>query len=118
MTQNDTSETNDFYLHFGRRLRQMRNDRGLSQEELGKAAGLSRMTVCNIEFGRQRCMLDTFVRFALCLDADVDQLLPALEWPVPTLEHLAPDERTFVLRALRGTPREIVTDESDSPSQA
>jgi transcriptional regulator with XRE-family HTH domain len=58
---------------FGKRLRELRNERGWSQEKLAEAAGMSRYTVYRVENGDNSLLLDRV--FDLC-----DALgVPALE---------------------------------------
>ena len=63
---------------FGRRLRDMRSQVGLSQEALGDAAQLSRTSVVNIEHGRQGVSLLTLYRLADALHLEPAELLPGL----------------------------------------
>lgn len=61
---------------FGTRLRAVRNDRGLKQDDVAKAAGLSRTSVVNIEAGRQGVALGTLFRLAEALGVAPAELLP------------------------------------------
>lgn len=45
------------YVEFGRRLKEARNLKGLNQSELAKLMGVSRVTITNIEAGRQNVSL-------------------------------------------------------------
>lgn len=53
---------------FGRRLRQLRRARGLSQETLAERAGLDRTYVSSCERGRRNIGLLNIVRLAEALD--------------------------------------------------
>jgi transcriptional regulator with XRE-family HTH domain len=61
---------------FGAQLRQVRNRRGLSQDQLAKAAELSRTSIVNIEAGRQGVALGTVYRLAEALAVAPAHLLP------------------------------------------
>ena len=54
----------DFYQSIGARIRIAREVRGLTQGQLGKAIGLTRTSIINIEQGRQGLPLHGFVRLA------------------------------------------------------
>jgi transcriptional regulator with XRE-family HTH domain len=61
---------------FGARLRQIRNRAGLSQEQLSRAARISRTSIVNIEKARQGVSLTTLYRLADALGVDRNELLP------------------------------------------
>jgi len=63
-----------FYQKIGRHIREMRLQRGLSQDRLGELIGLTRTSITNIEYGRQRMLLHT-----------IEDLSTALECPKATL---------------------------------
>lgn len=52
---------------------------GLTQRELGKAVGVSRTTIANIEAGRQNVSLELLYRFVVALDVQLSDLLPSLD---------------------------------------
>ena len=52
---------------FGARLRQLRRDRGLSQEDLGHSAGLDRTYVGSVERGRRNISLDAMWQIAIAM---------------------------------------------------
>lgn len=62
---------------FGAGLRRVREEVGLTQEELASRAGLSRTSVVNIEHGRQGVSLATLYDLARALDAAPASLLPS-----------------------------------------
>lgn len=64
---------------FGERLREIRKNDGMSQDALGRRAGLSRTSITNIEQGRQHVSLDVLYRLADALGLEPSQLLPAKE---------------------------------------
>lgn len=51
-----------------RRMYQLRIEKGLSQDNLAKAAGIDRKTVNRIENGHFSPSLDTFFRLCIALD--------------------------------------------------
>ena len=55
---------------FGRRLRRLRKERRLSQEQLAHLAKLDRTYVSSCEAGRRNVSLKTIVRLATALDVD------------------------------------------------
>ncbi len=61
-------------VKFGERLKQLRQDRGLSQEELAKKAGLHRTTAGKIERAKTGVSLDTIERLADVLRIDEKEL--------------------------------------------
>lgn len=64
----------DFRL-IGRRVRDFRLDRGLTQEKLAEAAELSVPYVSHIERGARKASINTLIKIAGALDVTVDALL-------------------------------------------
>ncbi len=60
---------------FGRRLRQLREAQGLSQEALGNAAGLDRTYVSGCERGLRNISLRNIYRLAAVLEVPPAELL-------------------------------------------
>ncbi|MGV8084522.1 MAG: helix-turn-helix domain-containing protein [Coriobacteriia bacterium] len=60
---------------FGRRLRRLRQERNLSQEELAHLAGLDRTYVSSCEAGRRNATIKTIVRLAEALNVDPSALV-------------------------------------------
>ena len=63
------------YGAIGRRIRELRAERGLTQEKLAKLIHLTRTSLVNIEQGRQRLLLHTLVRIAEVLAIRPSELL-------------------------------------------
>ncbi len=63
------------YREVGRRIRQTRQHRGMSQAQLGQLVGLNRTSITNIEGGHQTLTLAGFLSFADALDTDWADLL-------------------------------------------
>lgn len=72
-----TTPTSTMLAEFGRRLAQVRKQRGLAQEALAEQAGVGIATLRRIEDGRD-ARLGSWLRLlqALELTAAIDQLLP------------------------------------------
>lgn len=94
----------DFYPRFGQTLRKARKTSGLSQEDLGKAVGLNRTSVSNIEKGRQKILLHTFCDVLRVLSVEPRDLIPL---PVekkppanPDLSGFRPAVRAFIERGI------------------
>jgi transcriptional regulator with XRE-family HTH domain len=82
----------EIYRLIGDCIRGVRNKRNLTQEQLGERVKLKRTSITNIEKGRQKVLLHTFVEIAAALGVSPKELLSPLEPPEPThLEtHLPP----------------------------
>jgi transcriptional regulator with XRE-family HTH domain len=64
------------YHIFGRRLRELREEKGVPQQELAELSGLTRASIANVESGRQRVLLHQVLRFAQALRVDLNTLVP------------------------------------------
>lgn len=64
-----------WWRHLGDRIRDAREEAGLSQERLGRAVELSRSSICNVEFGRQHVSAWHLLLIAMALDTTPDRLL-------------------------------------------
>jgi transcriptional regulator with XRE-family HTH domain len=60
---------------FSQRLRQIRQNRGLSQEELADLAGLHRTYVGSVERSERNISIDNMERLAQALEVDITDLL-------------------------------------------
>lgn len=63
------------YRAMGKRLRDRRNEIGLTQEALAESAGISMSFVGHIERGEKQASVDTVVALAQCLNVSLDFLL-------------------------------------------
>ena len=63
-------------VRFGVRLRQVRQDRGISQERLAELAGLHRTYVSSIERGERNVSLVNIERLAEALGVTMGELMP------------------------------------------
>ena len=94
----------NFYQQFGRKLRQARQEAGLSQADLAVAIDRARTSISNIEKGRQGISLRTFGKLLQVLNVQADTLLPSADdvtsVPPRGLISLSQEERDFVERGL------------------
>lgn len=60
---------------FAKRLRQIRQIKGISQEELADMAGLHRTYVGSVERSERNISIDNMDRFAKALEVDIIELL-------------------------------------------
>ena len=67
-----------FVIDFGRRVRALREARGLSQEALADAAGLHRTHISLIERGQRSVRLETVVKLAIALREQPRGLMPEI----------------------------------------
>jgi transcriptional regulator with XRE-family HTH domain len=72
----DVSPEIDIRLRFGRRIRELRQARGLSQEELAFRAGLHRTYVSSAERGERNVALVNLERLARALGVPLRDLFP------------------------------------------
>lgn len=66
----------EIYQAFGQRLRRARRRAQLTQEQLGRRAGLSRTSITNMEKGVQHVSLHHLFDFARALGVPASELLP------------------------------------------
>lgn len=71
----ETDSTKAWHRALGRRLAQLRKQRGLSQEELARQVGAIQVVISDYENGKSRLFAETAVRFAAALDVPVEELL-------------------------------------------
>src|SRR5579863_1667681 len=100
----------EFYKQVGQSIRSRRG-KNLSQEALASAVGLTRTSISNIESGRQKMLLHTFVDIADALKADPANLLPTRPAPAGAvgaekLARLPENERAFIESAIGIKPQE------------
>jgi transcriptional regulator with XRE-family HTH domain len=68
----------DFKRRFGNRLRELREKRGLSQEQLATAARLHTTHISLLERGGRSARLETVERLAIALKIQPAQLMPPI----------------------------------------
>jgi transcriptional regulator with XRE-family HTH domain len=64
----------DIRIRFGARVRQLRNDRGWSQEAFADRAGLHRTYIGSIERGEQNISLENIEKLAATLGVSLAEL--------------------------------------------
>jgi transcriptional regulator with XRE-family HTH domain len=62
------SQIKDFRLKLGDKIRQVREERGYSQEQLADMMDINRSTISKIENGKFSITVDYLVRFSIFLD--------------------------------------------------
>ena len=67
----------EFYQQLGEKLKKARTDANKSQEALAQTLGLSRVTVVNIEKGRQKILIHNLVDAANFLEVKLSDLIPS-----------------------------------------
>ena len=70
-------EADELYILVGKRVRQLRLQRKLTQEQLAERAGISTSFLGHIERGSRKLSLDSFCRIARALDCTANDLLPS-----------------------------------------
>jgi transcriptional regulator with XRE-family HTH domain len=65
-----------FYLGLGNLIRKERKGKEMNQDQLAKSANLNRVSIVNIENGKQRILLHTLVDIAQALGVTPEQLIP------------------------------------------
>ena len=101
----------DLYPTIGALLRDLRDQRGLTQQQIAKTVGLTRSSIANIERGTQHLTLHNWVGICQILGADpADVITRALQGVGPLAEPLPSrgDRKTAVFRRrLEGAQKEI-----------
>ena len=70
------SDSEDIYFLVGKRVRQLRLQRKLTQEQLAERAGISTSFLGHIERGSRKLSLETFCRLIRALNCTAGDLLP------------------------------------------
>lgn len=68
-------ETMNHRVEVGRRLRQARRRRGLSQSEVSQSAGITQASLSNYETGKRELPLSTVLNIAAALDVSLGELM-------------------------------------------
>jgi transcriptional regulator with XRE-family HTH domain len=84
------------YKQFGRRLRDLREEAGLTQDQIAERVKLKRTSITNIERGRQHIALHQLFLLAAAVGKSPTELLPDSE---SALQELLPNETVAALRA-------------------
>jgi transcriptional regulator with XRE-family HTH domain len=84
ITSTHDADRDAFYAELGDKIRRARKSSGLTQQALASLISLTRVSVTNIEMGRQKLMLHTLFDIAGALKVEPCDLLPVK--PVITRE--------------------------------
>lgn len=84
---NDTDEPTRVAGHLARNLLGLRHARGLTQQELARAAGVPRSTIANLESGSGNPSLAVLVKVSRALGAPIDELLASPRAKVRRWKH-------------------------------
>jgi transcriptional regulator with XRE-family HTH domain len=71
-----TQTLTDVFVRFGKKLREIRERRGVSQEKLAEMAELHRTYVSSVERGKRNISLQNIERLALALGVSMGELMP------------------------------------------
>lgn len=98
-------ERERFYRAVGMKMKAARSKKGFTQEAIAASVGLSRTSLTNIERGRQKLLLHTFVDIASALESTIADLLPDRslilhEFNKQLPASLTPGQRDFIARAI------------------
>lgn len=103
----------DLYPTIGAQLRDLRDQRGLTQQQIANTIGLTRSSIANIERGTQHLPLHSWVAICQTLGADpADVISCALQGVGPLAEPLPSrgDRKTAVFRRrLESAQKEIAS---------
>jgi len=99
------------YGEFGKKVRDGRRARGVTQDTLAREVGLSRTSITNIELGQQAALLHQVYDIARALGVAVETLLPADDRAValvpPSVDDAAPAAvRRFLNEELSANARQ------------
>src|SRR2546423_14326366 len=75
------ADIHPLYAALGKRIRALRRQANLSQEDVAERVGLTRTSITNIERGRQQLQIHTLVAIAHTLGVRLDELLLYEEEP-------------------------------------
>lgn len=75
-------------MTFGEKIRELRKDRGLTQEQLAARVGKGKSYICNIEKGLRNTKLDCVVPLAEALNVSAGELLDSIDPSNPFMEYI------------------------------
>jgi transcriptional regulator with XRE-family HTH domain len=86
---------NNLLMNIGKRLRELRKAKNLSQGDLGSLAGFHRCYVSRVEMGHTVPSLQTLKRYAAALDVEMSQLFSGggTRSPIPERKGKVPHAR-------------------------
>lgn len=98
------------YVLLGNRVKEKREEKGLTQEQLSEATSLSSVYISFIESGKRKPSLGALMRISCALDATMDELLVGNQMPsskdyLPDIAFIlsdaTPSEKRFIYLVLR-----------------
>lgn len=81
----ELSMDDELYIKIGDRIRTLRQNKDMSQNELADHCGYSRVSVVNIEAGRQRAPVHMYGELAWALGSSLVDLMGDAEIPAPVI---------------------------------
>jgi methanogenic corrinoid protein MtbC1/DNA-binding XRE family transcriptional regulator len=69
----------EYLVALGRRIRELRNQKGWTQEQLAEASRVTRVCIVAVEGGKQNVTMDIVVRIANALDSSPERLLDSTD---------------------------------------
>lgn len=105
-----TDQQRHLYCEIGKRVRAQRLKAGITQAQLARLTGMSRVSITNLETGKQRIPLHVLYAVAYTVGADPVELLPdvRIEEDALDLLDLTDEEKAAIRRAVE----EILRSES------
>lgn len=111
-------------MSFGKRLMEVRKERGLSQEDLATLIGTKGPAIGRYERGAANPTIEVAMRLADALDISLDYLVGKVDTAldaatlnrIKAISTLTEDDRNFILRAVDGLLRDIRTQKAYAPS--
>lgn len=89
-------ERREIMFDFGLRLRELRNQRGYSQEALGKKINKSKSVVSSYENNLKTPPLDVLLSFAAIFNVSLDYLVGIEKSEMVSIEALGPRQRELI----------------------
>ncbi len=73
------TEQQEFYNRLGDKIRLLRDEKSIKQEALASYLGFTRISISNIETGKQKIQLHTLIDLADYMNVPVEEIIPALK---------------------------------------
>lgn len=90
----------------GKRIKKLRNTKGMKQEEIAEEVGIAQSTYARIEFGKKGASIDTLVALAQVLETTLDFIVIGKEEVISTVETMLVDypeeKKLMVVKILKG----------------
>jgi len=106
-----------YAMSFGKRLIEVRKEKGLSQEDLATLIGTKGPAIGRYERGTAKPTIEVAIRLANALDISLDYLVGKVDTALDAaalnrlkdIAKLSEEDRQFILRAVDGLIRDIKT---------